>query len=180
MTGEWGSEPYNAVELERRLESLVYLALNSRRSVAPPAAELATCPRGAQDRFLAAVEQMARTSVELAYRFARFTPASFSRVSPEDWEDGVLHRMERYDQGGVMACITRMREVDGYVEARRARRSSGSATATPSTASRDSLTSAASCYGSSASTNPTPTWCAPASAGFGPWTTRAWGPPSAT
>jgi nitric oxide reductase NorD protein len=111
-----------ASELERRLEALVYRVLNARRSVAPAALELARFPSESRERFLASVALIARTSVELAYSFAIFAPASLARVDAEDWDEWVLHLMDRYDQSGVMACIVAMRGVDDYVAARRASR----------------------------------------------------------
>ena len=122
-TGSRASSPaLDPAEVERRLESLVFLVLNSRRSVGPAAQEVARCPRAVQDRFLAAVELIARRSVELAYSFAVFAPPSLGRVEAQEWDDWVLHLMERYDQSGVMACIAQMREVEEYLAAQRAGR----------------------------------------------------------
>jgi nitric oxide reductase NorD protein len=112
----------DAAEIERRLESLVFMVLNSRRSVAPAAQELAGFPRPAQERFLEGVALIARTSVELAYSFAAFAPPSLARVEPEEWQEWLLHLLERYDQSGVMACIVAMRRVEDYVATRRAGR----------------------------------------------------------
>jgi len=112
----------DAAELERRLEALVFMVLNTRRSVAPAAEELLAYPPAARERFLGSVEHIARTSVELAYSFAVFAPPSLAHVDPADWADWVLHLLDLYDRSGVMACIVEMRRVAEYTAARRTTR----------------------------------------------------------
>jgi nitric oxide reductase NorD protein len=113
------NEPLTADQLEERLEALVYMVLNSRRSVDEPAGFLAGLPRASQDRFLASVALIGATSAELAYNFCTFAPPALELVGETDWHDWVLHIMDTYDQSGVLRCIVAMQRVKEHIEARR-------------------------------------------------------------
>ena len=107
--------PLEAEALQARLEALVFMVLSVRRSVAGPAAELARRSRADQERFLAGAALIAKTSVELAYRFCHFGVPGLDRLpAGEAWEGWVLHLLDRYDSGGVMAAIQAMQGVAAY------------------------------------------------------------------
>jgi len=116
------SQPMTADQLEERLEALVYMVLNSRRSVDEPASFLAGLPRASQERFLASVALIGATSMELAYNFCTFAPPTLELVDEVDWHDWVLHIMDTYDQSGVLRCIVAMQRVKEYIQARRCSR----------------------------------------------------------
>jgi len=115
-------QPLNSEELEQRLESLVYPVLTVRRSVARPAQELGRYDRSVQERFLASVALITKTSHELGYNFCAFAPPSLALVDAEEWPDWVEHIADTYDSRGVLACISALQKVPDYVARRRASR----------------------------------------------------------
>lgn len=112
-------QPLTAGQLEERLEALVYMVLNSRRSMDEPASFLAGLPRASQERFLESVALISATSTELAYNFCTFAPPALELVGEVDWHDWVLHIMDTYDQSGVLQCIVAIQRVKEYIQARR-------------------------------------------------------------
>ncbi len=109
--------PLDAEEIERRLESLVFMVLTCRRSVEAPAQALSRHPRPVQIRFLSSVEFIASTSVELAFNFCMFAIPALSVIDEKDWQDWILHLMDIYDERGVLQCIVAMQKVQEYVQA---------------------------------------------------------------
>jgi nitric oxide reductase NorD protein len=112
----------DAEELHQRLETLVYPVLTARRSVLEPARVLAGMGRAGQERFLESLALITGTSVELGYNFCMFAPPALSLLDDREWPDWVLHLMDRYDRGGVIAAIVAMQRVSDYVEQTRAAR----------------------------------------------------------
>jgi nitric oxide reductase NorD protein len=102
--------------LQQRLEELVEMVLSIRRSVAGPAAALAEFDPASQQRFLDAVALIHNNSVELAYNFCHFAIPALGRLSAAQWQEWVLHVMERYDQGGVLASINAMQHIEQYLD----------------------------------------------------------------
>jgi nitric oxide reductase NorD protein len=122
MTDHDSAPPLSANELRRRMEAQVERVMSLRRSVEGPAEALAGHPRAVQERFLQSVTLIARNSIELGYNFCAFGVPAVEAVEPEDWHAFTLHIMDRYDQGGVMASINAMRDVDSFASfARRSR-----------------------------------------------------------
>jgi nitric oxide reductase NorD protein len=114
--------PFDLAPLRPRREQRVDMVLSARRSVLGPARELEPFRRVDQERFLAAVELIAGTSVELAYNFCMFGVRGLGALGPAAWDDWVLHLLDRYDEAGVLACIVAMQKVDEYAAASRSAR----------------------------------------------------------
>lgn len=104
-------------ELQERLETIVDRVLSTRRSLHVPAQALTAHRRAHQERFLKAVSLLSRTSVELAYQFCMFAIPALSVLEAQQWDGWVLHLLERYDQGGVLASIVAMQKVQEYQHA---------------------------------------------------------------
>ena len=119
MTDSAPHRPLPAEELHQRLEALVYPVLSVRRSVKDTAEALATLGRSKQDRFIQGLQLIVGTSVELGYNFCMFGSRALSLLDKHAWQDWVLHLMDRYDQGGVLAAIVAMQHVADYAETAR-------------------------------------------------------------
>lgn len=109
-------------ELHGRLVAHVDMVLTVRRSVEGTALELAERSRNEQERFLSALELIRGTSTELAFNFCMFGIGGLGKLDGPAWEHWVLHVMDRYDQGGVLAAIVCMQKLDEYIRQVRAER----------------------------------------------------------
>ena len=103
-------------ELQLRMELLIEPMLSAQRSVFEPAKELASFAKVDQDRFLASVEKICHTSVELGFNFCLFAPKSLQLVDEENWDAWIDKLVEIYNEKGVDDCIDTMRNVDDYVK----------------------------------------------------------------
>lgn len=88
---------HSADELQRRLESLIFMVLTMRRSVGGPAEALARYPQPDQERFLDSVQFIAGTSLDLAFDLCHCAPPALGLVPAEHSHRWVLDLMDRYD-----------------------------------------------------------------------------------
>ncbi len=105
------------------LESLVYMVLSMRRSVRPAADALAWFPAVRVEAFYRHLEQVCRTSLELAYHLCVQSPEILYFLPDEAIHDWVGELLEVYDAKGTQGCIRVMSQVDDYARTLRERRS---------------------------------------------------------
>ncbi len=115
--------PLDYEVLHARLEAQVEMVLSVRRSVDEPARYLSGCERVQQERFLDAVAYISQETVELAYNFCVFGLRSLAVLQAGEWQGWLQHLLATYDQGGTLAAIVAMQQVDDYATTLRARRS---------------------------------------------------------
>ena len=84
--------------IQERLESLVYQVLSMRRSVRPAAEALAWFPSARVDGFCAQVEQVCRTSLDLAYHLCVQGAEVLRYLPDEALHDWVIDLLEVYDK----------------------------------------------------------------------------------
>ncbi len=103
-------------ELKLRLESFVDGVLYYRRNVLGPAKVLAGLGRADQARFLEAMKFLVSTSVELAYNFCQFAPPALTIIDKAGWHLWLLHLLDIYDEGGVIAAVAAMQNARNYAD----------------------------------------------------------------
>ena len=103
-------------QLKQRLESFVDGVLYYRRNVVGPAKELAGLSRAEQERFLESMKFIVNTSVELAYNFCQFAPSALTIIDEVCWHSWLLHLLEIYDEGGVIAAVATMQNAKKYAD----------------------------------------------------------------
>jgi hypothetical protein len=77
---------------------------------------LAELCRADQERFLEAMEFIVKTSVELAYNFCQFALPALTVIDKDAWHIWVLHLLEIYDEGGVIAAVAAMQNAKEYAD----------------------------------------------------------------
>ena len=103
-------------ELQLRMELLVEPVLSAQRSVFEPAKELASFAKVDQDRFLASIDKLCNTGIELAFAFCQFGPRSLQLVDEEQWNEWIEKLIIEFREKGIDDCINSMRNVDSYVQ----------------------------------------------------------------
>ncbi len=121
--GRPAADALPADAIHERLESLVYLVLSMRRSVRPAAEALAWFPAARVESFCAQVDQVCRTSLDLAYHLCVQGPEVLRFLPDEALHDWVIELLEVYDQKGTQGCIRVMRQVEDYARTLSERRS---------------------------------------------------------
>jgi nitric oxide reductase NorD protein len=106
--------PLDAWALHQRLDALVHPVLTTRRSVAAASRALSDLDRASQERFLASLDLISRTSAEMAYNFCLFAPPALRMLGEAQWDPWVARLMDTYDQGGVLPVINAMHGVGEY------------------------------------------------------------------
>ena len=102
-------------ELQLRMELIVDQMISSQRSVFKPAERLAVYSKIDQDRFLESVEQISKTSVELAFNFCQFAPESLQIIDETHWNDWVTRILQAYEEKGVDGAVRTIKDVDSFV-----------------------------------------------------------------
>lgn len=102
-------------EVELRLELIVEPALFKKRSVFKPAQQLAQSSLADQERFLAAVEVISKTDVELSYHFCQLGVASLKSLEEHAWQGWIEHIIHTHQSAGTAACIDTMQKLDEYM-----------------------------------------------------------------
>ena len=90
--------PFEADELEKRLDESLDPVLSSRRTAQPLAARFAALTREQQDFGLKWVGIIARTSGELAYQFAAVAPDVLPSIDAATAEAWIIHAMDAFDR----------------------------------------------------------------------------------
>jgi len=108
-----------AAQLEERLDEALDPVLSSRRTAQPLAAKLASLGRDLQDFALHWTAVIARTSGELAYRFAALAPDVLGRVDPPAAEAWIIHAMDTFDREGLYRGSAELTNVDAFMQASR-------------------------------------------------------------
>ncbi len=112
-------DPIPANQLEERLESAVYAALGTHRSIRAPAARLSRLSPRLQRRFLDALDSIAGASAELGYHFCYAGQNGLQRMDECEWRAWTHHLLDRYRSGGVIASVSAMnRGADFVADAR--------------------------------------------------------------
>ena len=104
-------------QLEERLDEALDPVLSSRRTAQPLAAKLAPLGRDLQDFALHWIAVIARTSGELAYRFAALAPDVLGRVDPPAAEAWIIHAMDTFDREGLYRGSAELNDVDAFMQA---------------------------------------------------------------
>lgn len=102
-------------ELQLRMELIVDQVISSQRSVFKPAERLAEYSKVDQDRFLESVEQISRTSVELAFSFCQFAPESLQVIDETHWNDWIGRILHAHQDKGMNGAVRTMQDVDSFV-----------------------------------------------------------------
>jgi len=121
--GQRAPDALPADEIQRRLESLVYLVLSMRRSVRPAAEALSWFPAARVQSLYVVVEGVCRTSLDLAYHLCAHAPEVLRFLPDDAIHPWVLELLEVYDQKGTQGCIRFMQQLDAYALTLRERRS---------------------------------------------------------
>ena len=106
-----------AAQLEERLDEALDPVLSSRRTAQPLAAKLAPLGRDLQDFALHWIAVIARTSGELAYRFAALAPDVLGRVDPPAAEAWIIHAMDTFDREGLYRGSAELNDVNTFMQA---------------------------------------------------------------
>lgn len=110
----------SADEVELHLEEVFESDISSRHSAAPALAIAAL--EGDQQQFvLHWVDVMARTSLELAFRFAERVDRAFAGMDEEGVEAWLVAAVDTYDRRGLAAAFKALDEVDHFAADRAAR-----------------------------------------------------------
>jgi hypothetical protein len=100
--------------IQEQLESLVYLVLAMRRSVRPAAEALACFAAVCVMLFLAAIQQVCRASLDLAYHLCVQGPEVLHFLPDENLHDWLNELQEVCDQKSAQRCIRVMQQVEDY------------------------------------------------------------------
>ncbi|MEM7401226.1 MAG: VWA domain-containing protein [Pseudomonadota bacterium] len=103
-------------ELQLRMELLVEPVLSVQNSVFEPAKELASFAKVDQDRFLHSVDEICKTSVELAFNFCQSAPKSLQLVDEEQWNEWIIFIIDIYKQNGLNKSVEAICNVEQYVQ----------------------------------------------------------------
>jgi len=110
-------------EVEDYLDAYLDAVLSSRRTAAGPAGRLARLERAQQDFALHWVSVVARTNAEMAYQFAEHAADALERMDEAGTEAWLIRAMDAYDNAGLYAGLSSLREVESFVRDRMARSS---------------------------------------------------------
>jgi nitric oxide reductase NorD protein len=114
--GRRAPDALDAEVIQGRLEAMVFMVLSVRRSLASSARALSWFPGGRVELILGQIEQVARTSVELAYHLCTQAPEVLRHIPDVDVHDWVIELLEVYDRSGTQGGIRTMQAVAGYAE----------------------------------------------------------------
>ena len=109
--------PFEADELEKRLDESLDPVLSSRRTAQPLAARFAALTREQQDFGLKWVGIIARTSGELAYQFASVAPDVLPSIDAATAEAWIIHAMDAFDRDGLYRASAELKNVDAFMRA---------------------------------------------------------------
>ena len=107
--------PLGAAELERRLEGLIGAVLSSRRSASGLARGLARRPRALQEFVLHWTAVTAKSSPELAYRFAGLAPRAVGELGYAGAERWLLAAIDVYDREGLYRAGAELKDLEAFV-----------------------------------------------------------------
>ena len=103
-------------EVELRLELLVEPVLNPKRTVFKPAQLLAQSSLADQERFIASVDELTKTDIELAFQFCHLGAISLKVVEELAWQDWIKHINSVYMESGIDASIETMQALEKYID----------------------------------------------------------------
>lgn len=103
-------------EVELRLELLVEPVLNPKRTVFKPAQLLAESSLADQERFIASVDELTQTDIELAFQFCHLGAISLKVVEELAWQDWISHINSVFIESGIDASIETMQALDKYID----------------------------------------------------------------
>ena len=107
--------PLGAAELEQRLETLVGAVLSSRRSAAGLARGLADQTRPLQEFVLRWTGVTAKSSPELAYRFAGLAARAVGELGYAGAERWLLAAIDAYDRDGLYRASAELKDLAAFV-----------------------------------------------------------------
>jgi nitric oxide reductase NorD protein len=103
-------------EVELRLELLVEPVLNPKRTVFKPAQLLSQSSLADQERFIASVDELTKTDIELAFQFCHLGAISLKVVEELAWQDWIKHINSVYMESGIDASIETMQALEKYID----------------------------------------------------------------
>lgn len=103
-------------EIELRLELIVEPALVKKRSVFRAAQQLAESSLADQERFLDAVEVIAKADVELSYHFCHLGVSSLKLLEEHAWPAWINHIISVHQRDGLATCLDSMQNLDDYLD----------------------------------------------------------------
>lgn len=103
-------------EVELRLELLVEPVLNPKRTVFKPAQLLAQSSLADQERFIASVDELTKTDIELAFQFCHLGAISLKVVEELAWQDWIKHINSVFMESGIDASIETMQALEKYID----------------------------------------------------------------
>ena len=109
------TERLTAELLEARLDEFLDPVLSSRRTAHALALKLVPHPRELQEFILHWVGVIARSSGELAYRFATLAPDVLPAVDRSAAEAWIIHAMDTFDREGLASGSSALRKIDGFM-----------------------------------------------------------------
>ncbi len=113
------TEPFNAQQLEKRLDEALDPVLSSRRTAQPLAIRLAVVERELQEFTLHWVAVIARTSGEMAYQFAALAPQALGRLDRATVEAWIIHAMDVFDREGLYRGASELKNLDAFIASTR-------------------------------------------------------------
>ncbi|MGA7802209.1 MAG: hypothetical protein WCC36_15535, partial [Gammaproteobacteria bacterium] len=116
-------EPLSQEEVEDYLDAYLDAVLSSRRTAAEPAGCLARLERPQQDFALRWVSVVARTHAEMAYQFAEHVADALDLMDEAGTEEWLIRAMDSYDDAGLYAGLSSLREVEIFARDRMERSS---------------------------------------------------------
>ncbi len=111
----------DALELEERLDELLWAALSSRRSATPAARAIAGLDREWQEFVLHWVRVLEKSNAECAYQFASNARSAVERLDRPGVEAWIILAMDVYDRSGLYAAMDVFNHVERFTERARAR-----------------------------------------------------------
>lgn len=106
-------QPLAAAVIEDRLDTLIGAVLSSRRPAAGIAEALAPESRAVQDFTLKWVEVTARSSPELACRFAVSAPQALRQLGEAGAERWLVAAMDAFDRDGLPGALATLEDLEG-------------------------------------------------------------------
>ncbi|MBT7542889.1 MAG: hypothetical protein HN613_02375 [Gammaproteobacteria bacterium] len=102
-------------EIQLKLELLVDPIISTHNSVIKPARNLCQFNLQDQRRFIASVQNISNTNIELAYNFCQYGVESLKLVDDSQWSNWIQKILNTYSSNGINESVKLMKNSIGYV-----------------------------------------------------------------
>jgi nitric oxide reductase NorD protein len=122
LHGSDAARAMTAEQLEEHLDAYLDAVLSSRRTATGLAKKLASFELSHQVSILHWVEVISHTNAEMAYQVAAYGSEAMQQLDEAGMEAWIIHAMDVYDQTGLHAGISALKEVESYARQIKERR----------------------------------------------------------